>query len=246
MDAVTRARLSHGATWVEFDFNPNSIKIGHTSDSKSVNRAMNAPVTSSGGDQPKMILTGGNDVVLDPGDTTITFGEILFDGQHTMRACSQLLRWTYPEDLSENAQCAATLPLLSFTWGQFKPEWPIEDIHVVLTKADVEFTRFTAQGQPVRASATIGCKVSVSSTRSSRTGASKTAPQNPTSGGPPERSGLRVTDGQNIQGIARQRYGDPRRWRDLAEANGIDDPLRVRPGALLFLPAPAELGGAAR
>jgi hypothetical protein len=233
VDAVSRARLSQGTTSVEFDFNPNSIKIGHTSDSKSVNRAMNVPQTPSGDGQPKMVLAGGNDVVLDPGDTTITFGEILFEGPHAMRSCSQLLQWTYPEDLSENAQCAATLPVLTFTWDQFTPEWPVADLKVVLTKVDVDFTRFTAQGMPVRATATIGCKVSVS----------KTKRQNPTSGGPPERTGLRLTDGQNIQGIARQRYGDPHRWRDLAEANGIDDPLRVRPGDLLFLPAPAELGG---
>jgi nucleoid-associated protein YgaU len=36
-------------------------------------------------------------------------------------------------------------------------------------------------------------------------------------------------------------YGDAARWRDIARANGIDNPLRVPAGRELLLPDPTEL-----
>ena len=36
--------------------------------------------------------------------------------------------------------------------------------------------------------------------------------------------------------IAYAAYGDPTRWRLIAEANGIDDPLRLRRGTPLTIP----------
>jgi nucleoid-associated protein YgaU len=33
-------------------------------------------------------------------------------------------------------------------------------------------------------------------------------------------------------------YGDPTRWRAIAEANGIDDPLALRRGRTLSIPRP--------
>jgi nucleoid-associated protein YgaU len=36
--------------------------------------------------------------------------------------------------------------------------------------------------------------------------------------------------------ISAQHYGDSTQWRLLAAANGIEDPLDLRPGALLAIP----------
>jgi len=36
--------------------------------------------------------------------------------------------------------------------------------------------------------------------------------------------------------LAAQHYGDPSRWRVLAGANGILDPLELRPGTALVVP----------
>ncbi|MGW7310516.1 peptidase M23, partial [Streptomyces sp. NPDC054835] len=41
-------------------------------------------------------------------------------------------------------------------------------------------------------------------------------------------------------------YGDATRWRVIAEANGIDDPMRLSPGTELLLPSAAELPAAVR
>jgi hypothetical protein len=46
-----------------------------------------------------------------------------------------------------------------------------------------------------------------------------------------------VKRGQTLASIARYEYGDPRKWRPIAEANGIDDPSSLKPGATLIVPA---------
>lgn len=54
-----------------------------------------------------------------------------------------------------------------------------------------------------------------------------------------------VRRGQTLAGIAAAEYRDPGCWREIADANGIDDPLALRPGATLMLPAlrvPAKAG----
>ena len=45
-----------------------------------------------------------------------------------------------------------------------------------------------------------------------------------------------VRDGDSLPSIAHRTYGDAGRWRLIAEANGVDDPLRLRRGTPLTLP----------
>ena len=45
-----------------------------------------------------------------------------------------------------------------------------------------------------------------------------------------------VRRGDTLSGIAGQVYRDPSRWREIARANGIFDPKRIRPGDTLRLP----------
>ena len=72
------------------------------------------------------------------------------------------------------------------------------------------------------------------STRSSAK--SKNKKQNPTTR---SHGGLGVhvvQDGDTLQSVAHKTYGDPNRWRLIAEANGIDNPLHLRRGKPLNLP----------
>jgi nucleoid-associated protein YgaU len=43
-------------------------------------------------------------------------------------------------------------------------------------------------------------------------------------------------EGDTLASIAYQEYRDPNRWRALAEANKIDDPMRVKAGTVLIVP----------
>jgi nucleoid-associated protein YgaU len=52
-------------------------------------------------------------------------------------------------------------------------------------------------------------------------------------------TGLRahtVRDGDSLPSISYAAYGDATRWRAIAEANGIDNPLRLRRGSELTIP----------
>ena len=61
-------------------------------------------------------------------------------------------------------------------------------------------------------------------------------PQNPTSGTPNPGQIRRVESGQYLDTIADDIYGDPGRWRLIAEANDIDDPLDLPPGRRVVIP----------
>ena len=42
--------------------------------------------------------------------------------------------------------------------------------------------------------------------------------------------------GETLSSVAYAAYGDPRAWRDIAEANAIEDPLAVPAGTILRIP----------
>lgn len=55
---------------------------------------------------------------------------------------------------------------------------------------------------------------------------------------PPPAAGGTVTvrSGDTLSGIAKRHLGDPNRWREIAQINGIKDPKGIRPGQKLRLP----------
>jgi nucleoid-associated protein YgaU len=61
-------------------------------------------------------------------------------------------------------------------------------------------------------------------------------PQNPTSGTPRPHRTHRVQPGETLDRITARYYGDSTKWRLLAVANGIEDPLALRPGSLITVP----------
>ena len=66
---------------------------------------------------------------------------------------------------------------------------------------------------------------------------------NPTSGGISGRRVHTFSAGDTLHSVAYAEYGNPGLWRVLAEANGVDDPLRIAPGtALLIPPDPHSVG----
>lgn len=63
---------------------------------------------------------------------------------------------------------------------------------------------------------------------------------NPTSGALASRRTRTIVAGDSLASVAFAEYGDPTKWRAVAVANGIDDPMRVKPGTLLVLPDASE------
>lgn len=99
-----------------------------------------------------------------------------------------------------------------------------------VTSVSATYTLFNPTGEPIRAT----CALSLTEV------AMPTKGQNPTSGALSARRIHRTVAGDSLASLAWREYGDATRWRLIAEANEIDDPMRLRPGTELLLPAADE------
>lgn len=117
-------------------------------------------------------------------------------------------------------------PWVVFHWGG------LTGFTAYVSSVSVKYTLFTAGGMPIRGIAT----VTIEEISGEQSG------QNPTSGGLADRSVHTVVSGDTLASIAWREYGDPTMWRVLAEHNEIDDPMRLRPGVALLVPAADEIG----
>jgi Contractile injection system tube protein/LysM domain len=128
-------------------------------------------------------------------------------------------------------------PMVEFGWGS------VLTFKAVCETLNIQYTLFKPDGTPIRAIAKLGLtQVSKATTKPKGGGAKRTTPpaQNPTTiaiGG--VRSHV-IRDGDSLQSIAYAAYGDATRWRVIAEANGIDDPVRLRRGTILAIPRLSE------
>lgn len=114
-------------------------------------------------------------------------------------------------------------PWVKFHWGA-----ELHTFRAVITSLDVSLTYFSNQGLPLRAS------VDASFTQFEPD--ANWVRQNPTSGTPsPSRTHI-VSPGETLDRISARYYGDATKWRAIAVANAIADPLAVAPGTLLAIP----------
>lgn len=175
----------------------------------------------------------------------ITMNKVTFYGDDTKSRCDQLLGWMSPggggllgavAGVAGAALSAATggavnlvskPPLVIFQWG---PSFFYEGI---INTVNVTYNRFSRTGTPVRAEVTIKLQQQPSLLGMLAT--------NPTSAGLPGRQEHTVSSGDSLARIATEQYGNPGRWRQIADRNGIEDPLRVKPGDRVYLPNPGEL-----
>ena len=122
----------------------------------------------------------------------------------------------------------AVPPLVTFQWGEMIP------FKAACTSLTVAFQLFKPNGTPIRADVELALTQAEAATSASSK--SKNKKQNPTTR---SHGGLGVhvvRDGDTLQSVAHHTYGDPNRWRLIAETNGIDNPLHLRRGTPLNLP----------
>jgi nucleoid-associated protein YgaU len=201
-----------------------------------------------------------------PNVTTYPLTGLVLEGRDVREQIERLTNWaTRPQVPTDRTEPATSkLPDLVMTWGQ-----GFVDVPVCLAKLQATYVRFEPDGTPTRAKVSVtleqrevkqGATVragqpapSGGRARSTANTANPPRPnaapsrrqrrgaRNPTSGGVPGRAVHLLAPGQTLPGLARDAYDEPGAWRALAAANDIDDPLRVRPGATLYLPARSEL-----
>jgi hypothetical protein len=109
-------------------------------------------------------------------------------------------------------------PSCRFQWGSFLA------FKAVIESVKQTFTLFKPDGTPLRAKVTVTV----------REVPDPAAPQNPTSRSEARKIWV-VEEGQRLDWIAFQEYGDSARWRYIAETNNLNNPLDLRPGQVLKL-----------
>ena len=95
----------------------------------------------------------------------------------------------------------------------------------VITELNQTFTMFLANGMPVRAK----LEVTFRSLGKENTHVPLESP---------DRTKCRtIHEGQSLWALAYEEYGDPEKWKEIARENRIANPLQIKPGQVLKLPA---------
>jgi len=164
------------------------------------------------------------------GASSGTFSLSLFfdttsEGQPVTKYTSKLLKLMEVDpslpgssDRTQNARP----PWVVFHWGD------LHSFKAVITSLTLNFTYFSSTGVPLRAKADLALLQYQQELAF--------GPQNPTSGTPYPHRVHRVQPGETLDRIAALHFGDPTQWRRIADGNGIEDPLALRPGTLLAIP----------
>lgn len=111
-------------------------------------------------------------------------------------------------------------PQVRFQWGKG------QFFTAVIKTISQKFTMFLGDGTPVRATLDV--------TFQQYKDEKVFDPQNPTSRSEARKIWV-VVEGQTLDWIAYQEYGDPAMWRHIAETNNLDNPKVLRSGQILNL-----------
>lgn len=194
-------------------FNPSNISV-----SRSNNWSSNP---MPGGDVSKLRFVGANSGSL---SLELTF-DTTDDGSPVTKYTGKLMKlmevdYSLPgaDETSRNGRP----PTVTFHWGD------LHSFPAVVTNLSLNFTYFSSSGTPLRATASLSLQQYDKS--------DAFGPQNPTSGTPSPHRVHRVQPGETLDRISAKYYGDSTQWRRLAAANGVEDPLSLRPGTLLSIP----------
>ncbi|GAA2825497.1 LysM peptidoglycan-binding domain-containing protein [Kitasatospora paracochleata] len=201
---------------IDFQFNPKELSLAKSAtwERKTARGARTAGPAEFKGPQPSKLTL-----------------EMFFDAtarqdDRVVRAVEQLFSCCVPTDQT-HSQSQGVPPWVVFHWGG------LTGFVGYISQVQAKYTLFTAGGLPIRAV----CQVTLEELNGEAPG------QNPTSGALAARRVHRVVAGDTLALLAWREYGDPTAWREIAEANGIDDPMRLRPGSELLLPGAEELTG---
>jgi nucleoid-associated protein YgaU len=168
------------------------------------------PKAQFGGVQPKELSL---DLLFDASDSSKDVRKEVID---------KLFEMMEPDPSLASAQSkkSARPPMVTFSWGEVV-------LKAVAKSLNVQYTLFHPDGKPIRAAV----KLSLMEVPEGGLDVG----QNPTTRGEVTRAHV-VRDGDTLQSIAFTAYRDPSRWRVIAEANDIDDPMSLERGRALAIP----------
>jgi nucleoid-associated protein YgaU len=206
----TKAKLNiDGGQTLECYFNPTEYSISKSNDWKyqSVTGTSFSPPEFGGG-QPRQI------------ELSLLFDQTFPPYTMPVReSTAALLDMMEVPSGKTGGSPTAVPPFVTFEWGRlvFKG---------ACTSLSVTYKLFQPNGDPLRADV----KLTLKQAEAVQPG------QNPTTRASAGYGVHRVRDGDTLPSISYQAYGDATKWRLIAEANGVDNPLHLRRGTALTLP----------
>jgi hypothetical protein len=205
--------LVEGKDKINCLFNPASIAISRTNSwtPKKVPGSDVGTLTFGGANAGTLTLELTFDTTQDGTSVSVHTNKLmkLMDVDYSLKGADEASRNGRP-------------PTVTFNWGQ------MSSFPAVVTSVSLNFTYFASTGTPLRATAALSLQQYKK--------AEAFGPQNPTSGTPNPHRVHRVQPGETLDRISARYYGDSTQWRALAGANGVEDPMALRPGQLLSIP----------
>ena len=204
--STSGGKVGGGATGkIKFTFNPKEFTLARSAEWKS-KPSKKPTMPEFAGSKPASVTL---EMFLDAS----TGGDVMGD-------VKKLFACVDPHPKTEKDKPSP--PFVSFGWGT---QTYLEK--AVVKTVSVKFTRFRADGTPIRAVAAVTLEELKPASPK----------QNPTSGSLDVQTERIVASGDTLASIAYHELGSPTLWRAIAEANGIDDAFRVRPGTVLLIPS---------
>jgi nucleoid-associated protein YgaU len=198
---------------IPFLFNPAELTITKSASWQGAdNKGANAPLLRFQAGQPGTLALS---ITLDTTDkgTSVT--------EHTDKLM-KLVAVDKKLPASDKNRNNFRPPWVTFHWG------PLKSFKAVVERLTLKFTYFAADGMPMRAKADLALKQYEDE---------EVKPlQNPTSHTPSLQTVHRLNHGETLDRLAAKHYADSTRWRLIAEANNIVDPLALEPGQLMIIP----------
>ncbi len=112
-------------------------------------------------------------------------------------------------------------PKVIFSWGNL-------NFKGFITSLSEEYTMFSMQGKPIRARVSITIKEDLEESLLRKTSPFES----------PDRTKTRViVEGMSLWSLAYDEYDDCEKWRIIAKANNLMNPLDVKPGQVIRIPA---------
>lgn len=202
---------------LEFQFNPNQLQLSRSA-SWSAQPAVafaRGPVPEFAGVEPASLQV---EVFLD-GTKKPGSSQVRKQVEQLLTCCE-----VDPQSISNDRPSP---PWVRFSWGSFTTVRFVAYVESV----SATYSLFSPAGDPLRATCQLSLKEVPQPTRR----------QNPTSGARSAQRVHSVVAGDSLASLAWREYGDPTVWRVIAQANDIDDPMRLRIGQALLLPAVNEV-----
>lgn len=115
-------------------------------------------------------------------------------------------------------------PVCTLVWGKAGEKTPY--FTGIIEKATTTYTMFLSDGTPVRAKMNLSFRQfqSLDNKEVKLKSSDKT-------------KRVVVKSSDPLWMIASREYNDPSKWRIIAEANGINDPMKLKPGSEIIIPA---------